>query len=112
MSEEEGQPVGTVTQTGEVITTQPKSNTNTEPLLKTQKDYMDYASASNAIRHMQVENPMQFQQEHGYYPTPGDTSIEKRGLTPEQQEGIMRGEYNLEVVDAAKGTYRAEKKSA
>jgi hypothetical protein len=113
MSEsEETQPqVGTVTSTGEVVMTQPVSNTNTEPALKTQEDYMEYSAAVNAIRNMQVEDPMGYQAEHGYYPTPGDTSIDKRGLTSEQQEGVLKGEYNLEVIDEAKQTFRAEKKN-
>jgi hypothetical protein len=106
--QDQPQEVGEMTETGEIITTQPRSNTNTEPLLKTPRDYKDYNTSINIIRHLQVEDPMAYQQEHGYYPMPGDIEIGKRGLSPDDQRKIMAGEARLEEIDKDKHTYRAE----
>jgi hypothetical protein len=110
MSESEGteqDKIGKMTTTGEIVRTA-ASNTNTEPLLKTEEDYLEYNAAIRVIRNLQVEDPMEYQQQHGYYPTEGDTDIEKRGLTPEDQRRVMAGEARLEEIDKEKHIYRAE----
>lgn len=96
-----------MTTTGELARTT-KSNTNTDPLLKEDDDYKRYQSDVRTIMEMQVPDIMAFQEQHGYIPRRGDTSIEKYGLNPEDQEAVLRGEKRLEIIDKEKGTYRAE----
>jgi hypothetical protein len=103
----EGLKAGEITATGELVRVT-ATNTNTDPLLKTSEDYKRYQADCRIITEMQVEDIMAFQKENGYVPMRGDTSIEKHGLSSEDQEAVLRGEKRLEVIDKEKGIMRAE----
>jgi hypothetical protein len=73
---------------------------------KTEEELAKYNADVRTINNMQVADPMRFQAERGYFPRRGDTSIEKRGLTPQDQEDVITAKKRLEGPDE-QGNFKA-----
>jgi hypothetical protein len=83
--------------TGTVIATKP------EPLpeqMVTKAD-LKYMEDVRTINNMQVDDPMKFQHEHGFYPRRGDldTDVEIGGLSKQDRVDVVAGRKSLEKAD-------------
>lgn len=82
------------------------SGSNESLTFKTETELAKYNEDVRAVNNMQLEDPIRFQAEHGYFPRRGDTSIEKRGLTPQDQDDVITAKKRLEGPDD-KGNFKA-----
>jgi hypothetical protein len=94
----------TITPTGELKSAVEQP----QPAIKNEQEQKEYNATVRLIQGMQVEDVMAFQKEHGYVPTPGDTTVPKRGLSAQDQEDIIAGRKKLQELGPNSGQYRAE----
>jgi hypothetical protein len=69
-----------------------------------------YQEDMRVINNLQVDDPMRYQQEHGFYPRRGSSLEMKedmKGLSQQDRIDVVAGRKTLESADANKGTYRA-----
>jgi hypothetical protein len=69
-----------------------------------------YQEDMRVVNNLQVDDPMRYQEEHGFYPRRGSSLEMKedmKGLSQQDRIDVVAGRKSLESVDANKGTYRA-----
>lgn len=69
-----------------------------------------YQEDMRIINNLQVDNPMRYQEEHGFYPRRGSSlemKEEIKGLSQQDRIDVVAGRKSLEVADQNKGIYRA-----
>jgi hypothetical protein len=83
--------------TATVVATKPEP-TPEETITKTDRKYMEDV---RTVNNLQVDDPMKFQQEHGYYPRRGDLNadVEIAGLSKQDRIDVVAGRKSLEQSD-------------
>jgi hypothetical protein len=65
----------------------------------TEEQLQKYTTDCRTINNMQVKDPIRHQAEHGNFPRRGDTTIDKRGLTSQDQDDVLAARKKLEGPD-------------
>lgn len=72
----------------------------------TEEELHKYNEDVRTVNNMQLQDPVRFQAEYGYWPRRGDTTVAKRGLSPQDQDDVITAKKKLEGPDD-KGNYKA-----